>query len=218
MEVTNRQIEQLIEQGYEVDGQRYINEAFEIFKKKPGFFIAYFVILAAAGVFLSRVNTIGGNAYGLLSAVLAAGYFIVATKLEKGQSPDFGDFFKGFNLFIPLFVAGILTTLFIAIGLVLLIIPGIYLAISYFFVIPLIIYKGYNFWPAMETSRKLITKEFFAIFIFALLLLLLNIVGALLCGVGLLVSLPISQIAIYCAYKDIVAQGQTPDLVEDIKA
>jgi uncharacterized membrane protein len=41
-----------------------------------------------------------------------------------------------------------------------------------------------------------------------------NIIGALICGVGLLVTIPISVAAMTVAYKDIVGvEPQTPEIV-----
>jgi uncharacterized membrane protein len=59
----------------------------------------------------------------------------------------------------------------------------------------------------MEASRKLITKNWFSFFGFGLVLFLINLGGALLLGVGLLVTIPISACAVAAAYADIVGLG-----------
>ena len=80
----------------------------------------------------------------------------------------------------------------------------IYLAISYVLSVPLLLDKNLDFWPAMETSRKLVGKKWFAFFGFVLVLGLVNIVGALCVGLGLLVTLPWTVCTMTAAYEDIV--------------
>jgi uncharacterized membrane protein len=87
---------------------------------------------------------------------------------------------------------------------ILLIAPGIYLAIAYIFTVPLIVGKKMEFWPAMEASRKLITKKWTSFFGFSLVLTLINFAGVLLCGVGLLFTAPLTICAIAAAYESIV--------------
>ena len=94
--------------------------------------------------------------------------------------------------------------IFIALGLVALIVPGIYLAVAYTFVPLFIVFGKIEFWDGMEFSRKLVTKKWWNIFGFVLLLMLINMVGALAFLVGLLFTIPLSYCAIYVAFEDIV--------------
>ena len=55
----------------------------------------------------------------------------------------------------------------------------------------LIVDKGYKFWPAMELSRKLVRKRWWMTFLFMLVAGILGGIGALACGVGLLVTMPL---------------------------
>lgn len=64
-------------------------------------------------------------------------------------------------------------------------------------------------WKALEMSRKVTQKKIFSILLFGLSLLILNIFGAILLLIGLIVTIPISFIAIYCAWEDImITQGK----------
>ena len=55
----------------------------------------------------------------------------------------------------------------------------------------------------MELSRLTVNPRWFAYFAFLLLLSLLNLGGALLLGLGLLVTIPVSFGAVAAAYADI---------------
>jgi uncharacterized membrane protein len=92
----------------------------------------------------------------------------------------------------------------VVIGLVLLIAPGVYLMVAYFFVIPLIVDRRMNFWSAMETSRHTIGHIWFKMFGLFLLLLLLTLAGLLCFVVGILISTCVAFLAIVAAYADIM--------------
>ena len=113
-------------------------------------------------------------------------------------------FFKGFDFFVQLLLYSLITGIFVFVGLILLIIPGIYLAVAYTFVPLFIVFGKMEFWDGMEFSRKLITKKWWNIFGFLILLMLINIAGTLAFFVGLLFTIPLTYCAIYAAFDDIV--------------
>lgn len=104
---------------------------------------------------------------------------------------------------------GIVGSLLIGLGFVLLIIPGIYLLVAYFFATSLVIEKRFDFWTALETSRKLVTKQWFSFFGFNILLFLLNLGGLLLFGIGALVTFPLTFCIVVAAYEDIVGLNRS---------
>ncbi|MBD1852807.1 hypothetical protein H6F87_22885 [Cyanobacteria bacterium FACHB-502] len=181
------------------------------FKKNPvefaGFTLVFFLINVASAK-VSQFVTLEGFINLFISAPLNAGFLIVAFKLLKNRATTFGDFFRGFNNYLPLLLVSLVSSVVIGIGLLLLLVPGIYLAAAYIFALPLVLEKKMNFWVGMEFSRKLISKNWFSFLGFAFALVLLNLAGVLLLGGGLLVTIPISACAIAAAYADIV--GLTP--------
>jgi ABC-type antimicrobial peptide transport system permease subunit len=56
----------------------------------------------------------------------------------------------------------------------------------------------------MEYSRKLVTKNWWQFFGLAIVLGLINVLGALVLGIGLLVTIPASGLAVYAAFESIV--------------
>ena len=69
--------------------------------------------------------------------------------------------------------------------------------------LPLIIDKKLDFWPAMEVSRQVVHKHWWAMFLFAIVLVLIICVGALLCGVGLIIAAPVAIAAVSYVYEDL---------------
>lgn len=181
----------------------YFRTGWELFKQYPGGFIGFFLIYMVIALILHLIPILGWLLFFAVSPALIIGNFIVSAKLLQRQTPGFRDFFAGFHFFLPLFLLSLVTAILIAIGLALLIIPGIYLIVAYLFASCLVIDRRLDFWPAMELSRRTVNPLWFGIFTFVLLLTVINLVGALFMGLGLLVTVPLSYCALTAAYADL---------------
>lgn len=202
-----RDITPLLSYGYRVNIGEYLGRGWDLLQPKLGIFAGYVLVLFGIGLALSFVPFVVGLIVNtIISPPLYAGLFIVAHKLILEEPVEFGDFFKGFEKFGVFLAAGLVSSLLTFLGTLLCIIPGIYLGIAYSFTLLFIIDQGLEFWPAMENSRKLVTRNFFPMFGFLLLLGLINLGGAILCGLGLLLTVPLTYCAMTVAYMDIVDQ------------
>ena len=119
------------------------------------------------------------------------------------SSIRYPDFFKGFNFYIPVFSIWLIGQILTALGLVLFIVPGIYLAVAYSFSVLMAIFGGFDFWTALEESRKLITVRWMKFFLFTLVIVVINVLGFLTIGLGLLVSVPVTFYATYIVFEDL---------------
>ncbi len=88
----------------------------------------------------------------------------------------------------------------IILGLVVLIVPGIYLTVGYVFAPWFVLDRRVGFWEAMELSRHAVQPHWFELFGLVMMIILLNLLGALALGVGLLVTIPVSWCALTAAY------------------
>ena len=205
MTKTDIALERLINEGYEFKLQNYINDGFALFKKNIGGFAGFYAILFSVffvvGLIFGDYATFITN---LLQPILVAGALIVANDIYRGKSPDFLRFFDGFKHFLGLFILSLVSGLLIVVGIIFLIVPGIYLAVSYSFANMFVIFLGYEFWPAMELSRQIITKNWWQFFGFLIIIGLINIGGLLACGVGVIFTAPATMCMTYCAFEDIV--------------
>lgn len=98
----------------------------------------------------------------------------------------------------------------------LLLIPFYYFTISYSWSDLFIMYKGMNFWDAMEASRRLISKNWFRMLGLIIVLTLMFFVGALLCGVGLFLAIPLYTTVLYASFADVVGLYDSDDLSHEI--
>lgn len=200
--------DRLATQGYSFNIKSYLNTGLEIFKqdipKFVGHFALYLLLQFVAGALLGDA---GEAIISVLSGVWMAGYYIVAKKIQCQETYEYKNFFDGFQMFLPLFLVGLVGGLLTILGFVLLIVPGVYLGVGYMFASLFVVFYGLEFWDALETSRKVITKNWFQVFLFVLALVGINILGLLALGVGLLATIPISILAVYAAFEDVTSQA-----------
>ena len=173
---------------------RWIGEGWRLVKEDLG----NYVLLAVVFTVLNAVVPL------ILQGPLLVGFHIFTMRKLMGRSAEFGDLFKGFNLFVPTLVASLLIGLFTFVGTLFCIIPGLVVAAMYKFTYLFILDKKMDFWPAMQASHSLVKQDYFGFTMFLLALVGINILGALCCIVGVFVSIPVTFAAITVAYRDIV--------------
>jgi uncharacterized membrane protein len=143
-------------------------------------------------------------------SIFTAGLFKYYLKLIRGESAGVGDAFAGFGASTgQLVMLSVVQMILMLIGYALCFIPGIYLAVAWYFAIPLVIDKQMGFWEAMELSRKMASKHWFLIFGFLIVYGLLAVAGVIACCVGIFVTMPIGFAALMYAYETIFSKPQT---------
>lgn len=69
------------------------------------------------------------------------------------------------------------------------------------FALPLVADKGYDFWPALQLSRKVVSKQFLLTFFFVLFLTVLGNLGWFACCLGILISYPVALCSLCHGYE-----------------
>jgi len=192
----NSKTAKLIQNGYQIKTGVYISRGWDILRRRTDFFILFTIIF-----FLGASIPVGSI---LLMHPLAAGFLLVASYLTSGKEVIFENFFDGFKHFAGLVLFTLIAGILIFLGFIALILPGIYLSVGYIFTPFYIVFARMNFWDAMESSRKLVHREWFSIFGFIIVLVLINFLGLLAFGLGLLITVPLSYCTLYAAFDDIV--------------
>lgn len=204
----------LIERDYDVNISRWIEAGWNIFKKNLGGCISFTVL---GGIVFMLLNFIPFAGI-FVSAPFIAGLMVISLVSFQNKTPELKDYFLGFRYFLPLMLYSIVSTVLILIGLVVLVVPGIYLSVAYLFSPFLIVEKNLDFWPAMEVSRKKINRQFFGVFCLFLILLLLNLIGCIPMLLGLFITIPLSICILTAAYRDIfmeITEHEYEDIQEE---
>ncbi len=197
-----------LDQPIVIDPRRNLIAALEYIKAEPVMFLGYSAFLLTLALFTLRIQLVGTMINVFLMPPLVAGYFAAAKRIDRGEKLHIYHFFDGFSRWLNIFVATTLSGLLIFLGVIMLVAPGIYLGVAYILVIPFIMFSGMDFWEAMEASRKLITKAFWGALGLILILLLINLLGVLLFGLGIVFTLPLTYLSIYTTFKNILHQEE----------
>ncbi|MFT5219936.1 MAG: putative membrane protein [Planctomycetota bacterium] len=159
--------------------------------------------LGAIGADTQSAGIIGGLVQFIAVVVtmpLMLGVIIMGLRHAAGESVTVGSIFSHFGSIPTLTLAYILQTILIMIGLLLLVLPGIYLMFAYMYAIPLVIEKKMPAWQALETSRKALTRVWFRFAGFILLITLIIGLGVLTLGIAWIWTIPWSVLAFAMVY------------------
>lgn len=165
-----------------------------------GLVTQHFWLVVGASFVLGLIQ----GAVGFLTGVCMGGLYFLLLKLIRGERAQFGDAFAGFSLaFLQLFLAGLVSGLLTFIGVLFCLVPGIYLGVAWMFALPLVIDKKLDFWPAMELSRKVVSRHWWLLFGLLLVNCLVILLGFIACFIGVFVAQPVAFGALVYAYEDI---------------
>lgn len=148
----------------------------------------------------------------LIGTFFTCGFLRATLKVARGQAPSFGDFFSGTS-FLSVLGATFLMSLAVAFGLVLLIVPGVILALGFFNAQFYAVDQRMGPIDALKASWDSTNGQKGDVFVFSLLSAVVMIGGALACCVGMFAAAPIVMIAhaiVYTRMSGTVAATQEP--------
>jgi hypothetical protein len=166
---------------------------------------------------------------GVLGGPLAAGMILIVLRLvdRAEPKPEAGDVFQGFQFFLQAFLFVFVYVIVDIVGsMILTVVPliGLPASMAYsaalaallLFALFLIVDRGMDFWPACMASVDKVKTNFWPFFGLALVLQIVTVAGALVCFVGLLVTLPLVYCVTAVAYRDVFAPpaGAEAEVVE----
>jgi hypothetical protein len=179
-----------------------IREAFDLYKKHfLHLFLIAFVVYLGIAILSALAGAIGGPFAAILVFALSIiGLFLVQAALVEAVS-DIRDgradmslgetFSRGASRIGPVAVAGILAGIAIAIGLLLLIIPGLVLLTWWSVIVPVIVLEGRGAFESFSRSRQLVRGYDWQVFGVIVLQFLVLIIAGIVIGL-ILAALPAS--------------------------
>lgn len=191
------------------------------FERRPWFFIGIVVILmVASGIVNAIISAIFGvEGAGAFFSNIAS--FLVNTLVSMGIANVFLKAHENVYTvtwsdiwhpqpFLKFLGAYFLQSLIILIGFVLLVIPGVMAMVVLAFTSYLVIDKGLGPIEAINESMRLTKGERWNLLILLVALIFVNLIGLLALLVGLLVTIPVSVLAIVHAYKTLSHNNPMP--------
>ena len=165
------------------------------------------VVLEIAVVFLHRLGLavwlVLHLAWLFLFSGMLVGLHVMALKSVDGEIPHVGDLFGSLERGPAYLLALSIYCLAVIGGLVLLIVPGIYLAIRYCLFAQVITDTSASALAALRKAAALAHGNWAPLGALFLIAFLLNIAGIALLGIGLTISFPVSLLAIAGFYRSL---------------
>ena len=182
--------------GYRLSIESTLQLGFNLFRKAPAEFILF--TLLGMVIFSNPVSGV------LLGGPVTASYFHMARLASRDRQIEVSDFFKGFEKTGTLLKMNLMISLVILLGLIMLVLPGIYFATGYVFSPLFVWFHDTSPADALRLSRKTTSGNFAQIFLLLMILAGINLLGVMALGVGVLLTIPFSFCAVYAAFDDII--------------
>lgn len=147
---------------------------------------------------------LGATLLTLFAQVMLAGIYRGALRVMDGEGFSLGQLFEGYNK-LQVVLAAIFISVATGIATVLCFLPGILIAFLTSYTLFFIVDQQLEAAEAIAASVKMVWHNFGHTLMFFILAAVVVIIGALLCGIGLLVAVPVVVIGAAYTYRKLAA-------------
>ncbi|MEO8617482.1 MAG: DUF4339 domain-containing protein [Luteolibacter sp.] len=192
--------------------------------------VVYFAVLFGVGLVVGLIDVVLGHGHGsvthfqsgatagfsasqqnasplanlinqLTSIFLSLGATRIGLNLVSGKEISVGMLFGGAGKFLPALGATILYMLMVAVGLIFLIAPGIYLAMRYGQYLTAMVDRDLGIMDSFNYSSSITTNNRMNLFLLALMAIVISLAGCLALCVGLFFAIPVIWLGWLVAYR-----------------
>jgi hypothetical protein len=197
--------------GRQVNIGDAVSYGWNAYWKNVGSLVVIAIVVVAINLVVGAIAQTTGSVAGqvliqfvgfIISMLLALGWIRVSLEVTRGVRPEVGDLFK-FDGYGAYLLASILFAVGLYVGLILCIVPGIIFAVVFGFYGFVIAERGEGVGviDSLKESADLTRGNRWQLFGLGVVLLLINLVGALILLVGLIFTLGITIIAWAYTYR-----------------
>jgi uncharacterized membrane protein len=185
-----------------------------------------FLLSLVVGAFVIGLITGGVPIVGdIIAGLVTIAMISILLMIVDGHTPQYRDLLKPFQTYyvtLHYFIALILYVLAVIAGLILLILPGIYVAVRLQFFSYLVVDHGHmKGIDALKKSWEMTQGKFWKLFGWSIVLFFINLLGLLALGVGLLFTIPVTAVAYTKLYRTLASPAahhhETPEEVPPTK-
>ncbi|MEI7818556.1 MAG: hypothetical protein WCI47_00370 [bacterium] len=177
-----------------------------------GFYITLVLLIVLFNLVPSVIDSIFTNTTWF-SPVLRGSFIIIIALITLGmvrttlqsvdsKEPSIVDLFKTHLFFRYLLTSVLYLGMFVG-GLVLFIAPGIYWGLKYQFATYLVAEDRYTISEAFEESARMVEGHEWDLFAYWLVMMMLNTLGLLFFGIGIVITLPVTLVGYSYIYKQL---------------
>lgn len=150
-----------------------------------GVFVIY-SLLTSSGGFWDGDNGLGDLVMYLIAGPITAGVYLFALRMTRGGEPDIADVFRGFQQFGRALGVFVLYSVMIVVGLVLLVVPGVFVAIAFMPCMFLVLDDDLGVLDTLRRAWEMTEGYRGRIFIVAVAVVGINVLGLLALLVGVI--------------------------------
>lgn len=152
-------------------------------------------------IFLAYVTT------WVVQTLVGMGSIRIALTVVDGNTPAYRQLLSEHRKLFRYIAVNFLVGIIVFVGLLLFIIPGVIWALKYQFATYLIIDRNQSVFQAIHNSGNLTKGHKWQLFLLAIIYFLINILGVLALGIGLVVAMPVVFISITHIYRQLLEQA-----------
>lgn len=130
--------------------------------------------------------------------------------MEDGQPAHLGEIFAHKEIFWRYIIASLAYTIMAIVGLVLLVVPGLYVISRFGFVLTAMVDKNLGVEAAFDESSRITEGVRLKVLGFLVVMLLINVVGAIPFGLGLILTIPVTALAWMHVYRSLSSRAVEP--------
>ncbi len=181
-----------------------------------GFIVSFFVVAFLAQIALGIAQGVGVSAMGqtenmaslgvlifsilraVINVVFAMAGINATLQMVVGKKPSISSAFEGVTktqLIVNYALMSVIVSVAVALGLIFFVIPGIYFMLKFLFSGYVLVDKKAKFSEALSKSGQITAGVKWELVAFAFVSGLVNLLGMLAFGVGLLITVPMTEIA-----------------------
>ncbi|HSI20745.1 MAG TPA: DUF975 family protein [Verrucomicrobiae bacterium] len=141
----------------------------------------------------------------IVSVIIAALLMRVCLQYVDGKATDFSSLFRGITpeLLVKVIAASIIINILVAIGFVLLFVPGVYLALRFSQALYVMIDRNLGIMESIKESGRLTQGVKWQLILFGIVCGLVVLVGLIALVVGLIVAIPVVAVASAHVYRQL---------------
>lgn len=198
---------------YSIDLIRLFKFSFHLYKKYLSFIIGiavtYYVLAIIPQVYLMLYSPeepslqlqILSIALTVFQLFLSLGFYKIILLLIDDRYVEVADLFNSITPFPAYFMAYLLYMIAVVVGLFLFVLPGIFIAIRFQFYPYYLLEDTHSTITALQKSYYQTEHLTLELFLFGAVVVVLNILGALFFGIGIILTYPLTTMATAVIYK-----------------
>ncbi|HLR32826.1 MAG TPA: hypothetical protein VK074_10065 [Fodinibius sp.] len=180
-----------------------------------GITVTYFVLAVVPQVYIMAYATqeptqesqILSGIFAVAQLFISLGFIKIMLRLVDDHYVGIKDLFNNLLPFLSYFIAYFLYTIAIILGLLLFIIPGIFIAVRFLFYPYFILEGTHSSILALQKSYRLTKGLEWELFLFGLAVIALNIAGALFFGIGIIFTYPLTTMATAILFRSLQSES-----------